>query len=927
MSDVKRAAPYLLFAASGLGGLVDQVIWVRQFAKLFGNTIYSSAIVTSVFMCGLGAGSWIVGRRADSRHRDPVASLRAYAWAELAIAAIVVVLALLTPAFSGLSLRIASYSRDASDGFYQLSFGTRVLQYAFAVVALGPPTFLMGGTLTLLIRYVVGSEVSSAGMRVGALYGLNTAGAALGALLTDFLFVPKTGIFATQLIAAGASALAGGGALLLARTHGAAATPLVDASDVKSTTDDENDTLAMRALVALLFVSGVAALGFEIFWFRFLSGILGAYRSVFSILLAVLLVAIWLGAVAAGAIERRVKRPTLLLIASQGLLVLTAGVLLSWFDKDAIVSSQLMKIHDSFASSSELHRAMTSLWLVARPTLFLTALPAFFMGATFPLANAIAQRNAKTVGTRAGALYFANTAGNVIGSLVVGFVLLPGLGVQGTATTLVFIAAASFVLSVVVARAHLNEHLPTRLTAAAGALGAIFGVAMTASIMNNGLLKPSLVQGEGLTMRIVDVNEGVNETVVVAEVPGVERALLTNGFSMSRTGLRAQRYMRAFAHVPLLQMDAPERVLVICFGVGNTTHAASLHPIKSLEVADLSRDILHESKMFPDNHDVLHDPRTSVFVNDGRHHLMMQKESTYDLITLEPPPIGFAGVASLYSRDFYALARTRLKPGGYLTQWLPGYQVGGDAMLALVRAFIDVFPQSVLLSGEGRELVMMGTTGDTIATDVEPVLARLKQRPAVLADLDHVQMGALTELFGTFVASNETMRKATQNVSPVTDDKPSVEYSQLSGIRATRQPKELFDVSGLGAWCRDCIVNGEANKSTKRLPDYLRILGSLYSNDAFLESGAFNRQVEGFDIPTDDASALAIEKSPYLRSIFHGDIERELGEEHLRRGEIDEAIGALRRAEFLHPGSDATAQLLHAALAAQKRAQTAPHPP
>ena len=111
----------------------------------------------------------------------------------------------------------------------------------------------------------------------------------------------------------------------------------------------------------------------------------------------------------------------------------------------------------------------------------------------------------------------------------------------------------------------------------------------------------------------------------MTEVPGEGRRLLTNGHPMSATTRLSQRYMRALAHIPLLSLDAPESVLVIGFGVGNTTHAATLHPsIRRVEVADLSRDILAHAGAFSDvNQRVLDDPRVTVFVNDGRQHLQM----------------------------------------------------------------------------------------------------------------------------------------------------------------------------------------------------------------------------------------------------------------------------------------------------------------
>src|SRR5207245_1738486 len=195
------------------------------------------------------------------------------------------------------------------------------------------------------------------------------------------------------------------------------------------------------------------------------------------------------------------------------------------------------------------------------------------------------------------------------------------------------------------------------------------------------------------------------EVIAVSDEPGKGRTLFTNGHPMSSTARLSQRYMRALAHIPLLSMDAPETVLVIGFGVGNTTHAATLHPsIRRVDVADLSRAILAHSSYFKDvNDDVLNDPRVAVYVNDGPHHLLMQPAASYDLITLEPPPIAYAGVAALYSKEFYALSRARLKPRGFLSQWLPPYQVPTATALAMLRAFAQFFPQAVLNQWPGAD--------------------------------------------------------------------------------------------------------------------------------------------------------------------------------------------------------------------------------
>ena len=212
--------------------------------------------------------------------------------------------------------------------------------------------------------------------------------------------------------------------------------------------------------------------------------------------------------------------------------------------------------------------------------------------------------------------------------------------------------------------------------------------------------------------RVLTRSEGRTEVIAVVEAAR-GRALLTNGHAMSSTAPLDQRYMRALAHIPLLSMPHPRRVLVIGFGVGNTAHAATLHPsVERVDVAELSEHVLAHAGFFAAaTGGVLQHPKVAVYLNDGRQHLRIASPATYDLVTLEPPPIAHAGVAALYSREFYRLVRSRLTVGGYVSQWLPAYQVPAESSLAMVRAFLDVFPQAVLLSGTQAELLLVGHVG------------------------------------------------------------------------------------------------------------------------------------------------------------------------------------------------------------------------
>ena len=110
------------------------------------------------------------------------------------IAAIGLAIAAVLPHLGALSALMSSYSREPS-GWYALSLGSYLARAAIAVMLLTPITLLMGGTLTLLIRHLVRQDLETGGRRIALLYGINTAGAALGCALTDFALVPAWGLW------------------------------------------------------------------------------------------------------------------------------------------------------------------------------------------------------------------------------------------------------------------------------------------------------------------------------------------------------------------------------------------------------------------------------------------------------------------------------------------------------------------------------------------------------------------------------------------------------------------------------------------------------------------------------------------------------------------------------------------------------------
>jgi len=752
-----------LFFLSGASALIYQVTWIRQLARIFGSTMQSSAAGTGAFMAGLGFGAWLGGRWVD---RAQVPALRAYGLLELGIAVCGLLLAVGLPSMSW----APSWALAANGWSHPADLPHRL---ALTLGIVGVPAALMGATGSILARRVLVGHLDDTGWRIGLLFGANTLGAAFGALATDLWLVPALGLLHTQLVAVAIGIVAGIGALVIRSSTPPPTTP---PPTTPPPTPDSPGPLPWRFATAL-GLSGVAAMGLEVIWFRFLSSALGAFRAALSVTLAVVLVGLWAGAVLAGLLHRRFRRPALLFgIAQVGvaLLVLTSFAL---FDSETVLRDQL-RLSPNMANLSSAARLVLA--------------PSIAMGMSFPLANAAVQSRDDTVGRQVGLLFGASATGNLVGAIAVGFIALPALGIQHTIALLATASIAAAVLTL--KKGQLAVGIP-----------AIVGVLAFVTQPEHATLYASFPAGRLAREGVLTVHEDTDQTIIVTGSEDGPARLWTNGHPMSSTSPHAQRYMRFMAHLPLLLQEHPKRALVICFGVGNTTHAVSLHPsIESLHVADLSESVLEHAHWFQhSNHGVLSDPRVRVFVDDGRR-VLANEDDVYDLVTLEPPPIGYAGVSALYSRELYQHIRARLSPTGAVSQWLPAYQIPAEATRSLVRAFVDVFPEAVLFVADRRELVLVAQGPNAPPVSAHDIQRRLDLRPSVGEDLAAINLATADQLIARFAGTD--LAQATQGAPAVTDNTPILEYAQANQVTSTQMPPELFAPDRIKRWCSDCEV-------------------------------------------------------------------------------------------------------------------------
>jgi len=821
---------HALFLLSGAAGLIYQVVWVRSFTLVFGGSVGSASVVTATFLAGLGLGGWLAGAWAD---RNPDHTLRAWGVVELVVGVLGLGVMAVMPRLLPVSAALGAYVPTEA-GWAVLSTATGLGRLVAAMALLLPSAVAMGATLPLLVRHQT-RRAAAAGRQVGWLYGMNTLGAALGALITDTALVPGLGLQGTQLLAVAVNVGVGLVALGLAgwRTRGTDTShrPVQEARPVAP---------AAPSLVAALFLAGASAMGLELVWFRFLAGALGPYRAVFSLLLATVLAAQGVGALLAGQ-GKRWGPPRRWFGWAQGLVVATTIAALLGYDPYTLLERQ-HGIAEAYEAGGPWLRAALVHKVNGITIVWLVALPAVAMGAAFPLANAIGQDRDDEVGRRVGGLYLATTAGNVVGALATGLLLLPGPGLQ--ASVLVLSAMALGAGALVVRDGG----------GVAGWAPGVVAAVVLAWQPGDTLLWSTFPHGRVRDEGVLELREGVEQILVVTGSPKGPARLWTSGHPMTSTTPHAQRYMRAMAHLPLLLRPDPARVLVICVGAGNTVHAATLHPGVQVDAVDLSADVLAINHHFAHSHQgVLHHDRVRAFVNDGRHHLLLQPEGHYDLVTLEPPPLAVAGVSSLYSRDFYTLAASRLTDRGIVAQWLPAYQVPEGTVRSLVRSFVDVFPHAVLLVGSGRELILLGSRAP-LPLEPRQVARRLRERPDVALDLARIGLGSVRELASTFAADRDTLLAATAEAVPVTDDRPRLEAAQASHLITTRLPADLFAPGRVGRWCPSCTDD-------EGLAEVLEVTAAVMRSDAFLGYSSIvpdrTSVVEAPDVDADTLAAIA----------------------------------------------------------------------
>ena len=764
---------------TNLLSLSCQVLWLRKLSYVFGSTATVFSTVLSIFLLGLALGALFGGRMAD---RSPAP------WRRLAALQIGLGLYCLAslPIFDlGRSVFLSVFPNDMAP------LPTALAKFVVILVCMILPPLAIGAAFPLAVR-LYSRTMGTLGHDISLVYGLDTLGAALGALLAGFVLVPQLGLRSSTLLL-GVAALLLGAAIFLLRGSSEGQTSRREKKERKKAAAPEPPAAEpapavpaasggkLQIILWTFFLSGGAALLLETGWNRFFSLLNGTHVYSTSTVLAGFLLGIGLGSLLMSRFIDRIRDPFATVAALFGVIALS-GMLV--FRSDGLFARAYFRIYDW---SDSYYGFQLSVCLVIFLIVILATLA---MGANFPLVARIATRAAEERGSSAGKVFFANTLGAVFGAFLAEFVLLPAWGFSG----LMMVTLAIYVLATVV------------FLALSPASGRIAKAAVCAVLLAGALLlSPAVLdlqlpihalyyhglrlgswdayQQEVSRMKVLDEKQGFYGQVAVVEI-GEDLLLKHNGKTDASTNVRDNRTQILLGHLPMLFHPNPKRVLAIGLGGGFTLRALVHHQTPAeITMVEIDPRVVEAARehFAKASDNALEDPRVRVVTNDGRNYVD-SAEGRYDVITSEPPNIWVAGVSGLFTKEFYQAADRRLAPGGILCQWVPLYEMERQDFRIMLHTVRSVF-QYVTFWQIGSDLAIIASN-TPFKVELHQVLQRI-QNLDIRRDLAEAgfSLQGTVDLLNSPVVFPDRVQEFLGRVDTMnTDDRPVLEFSTARNL-------------------------------------------------------------------------------------------------------------------------------------------------
>jgi spermidine synthase len=828
------ATLFICFFLSGVAALLYEVVWVRMLTQIFGSTAHAVATVLAAFMAGLALGSYVFGRIVDRKRNF----LRLYGWLELGIG----LYGFLIPhVFAG---AFGIYGKIF--WLHQISpfvFNCALFLLAFGLLA--APTFLMGATLPVLSRFVIPS-LSHLGRRIGDLYGTNTLGAVVGCGVAGYYLIPALGIRGTLYAAAALNITIAGLIIVLDYLRDQEPQEIsADANPAQEAPIAERPSSVAILLLAAIGLSGAAAMIFENAWTHALTMIIGGSVYSFTTMLLTFLIGLATGGyLYARLLGGRTMRVTLFGLIELGVGA-TALATIPLFESLPLI---FIRLHAGFGDSFPLFLA------IQVAVSFLVMFPSTLLfGMAFPMAVRLFTHSLDRVGVAVGTIYAVNTLGAIAGAFAGGFIFLPLLGVQQSIVIGAFInLSVGYIL--ILADPHPGKARRLLLgSAAAAALSALAlhlpawdpriltsGVTVYAS-RYKGLPTDSLRLEEMRQDEVLYYREGLTATVSVHRLHKDYLYLKTNGKTDGSYG--DSLTMLLTGYIPLFLKPHARDVAIIGLGTGMTAKAVGAFPVQSISVLEIEPAMAEAATFFKDkNGGILRDPRLRIVPSDGRNY-MLATAQLYDVIISEPSNPWIAGIASLFTREFYGVAKGKLKPGGVFAQWIHVYSMSPDDFRMVLRTFAEAFPHVSVWNMQESDFLLLGSA-TPLSFDYRSAQQSFAANQTIRSDFLGLGLGDPYALRGFYRMGKKELLSFVEDAEINTDDNVRLEFSAPRSLG--KNTSELNRALMRSHWAAPAWETFREQISQAR--HHYFIAQSYFANGAYEEALAENASAIGLNV-------------------------------------------------------------------------------
>jgi spermidine synthase len=659
------------------------------------------------------------------------------------------------------------------------------LRFAYSFLLLVIPCTFMGATLPALSTFVTGSR-GDGGTLIGKLYGVNTLGGFMGCFLSGFYLIGSIGITRTTYAAALLNVAVSAAAYLLFAVFGKRAAAKAEAPEPMSAGLAglrQNPSLGKVVLIAYA-LSGFAALALEVGWTRSLVWVMGMDSYAFAAMLCVILGGIGIGSLLYPVVRRKIRKP----VAFLGYLQLLIGV---------FVAVSIFAIHNAIGIRDAISGLLSRVNLggfydvlapytivqmgVSAAILFV---PSLLMGLAFPIYAGVYIGIKGSVGKGIGTIYSMNTLGAIIGSIAMGFFIIPLIGLL---PSIALMATVYVVVSIAITIADRERPVSRKLVGGAAALAVLLFFGLVTDLSFVSVLKTTLgADSSRKDETILYFKETATGSVLVKQSAIYGKEMIIDGVQVASTGdfdLHSHIYP---AHlIGLLKKDLND-VLVIAFGAGGTSGSLLKYPeVKRLDVVEICEGVVEPAKTYftAMNSNVFADSRLHLIIQDGKNYIKMT-DRLYDVIYSGPiHPQSNQGSAALYTREYFEDCRARLKKGGFQCLWLPLHMSSPEDFLAIVRAYMDVYPCVTFWQMPETDT---SESHPHLIGSMEPVLpdygliAERLARPEIARDISRLRDAAISrpyEFISQLAMDRSGLERLLGGYTRVnTDDTPSVEF-------------------------------------------------------------------------------------------------------------------------------------------------------